>query len=276
MQTYLTIGTDRILEEYMQSIVDSNMNYGIKPIGGLWFTKYDLNNPNYSLWLDYILDRLHIAFYKGQGSNFFLQHGVVITLKNKARIYNLKDKASLDYLLENYQDNNGRVSYEKLSEDYDGVYVEVFSLYGCDNPLAKEFLHIYGVDSLILFNLSVIDSYKKVEINIEPFDVEVKNSEVYYEIKFKDEVNYVVMAAEEYRILLKKIILEMKDLLLELKRKYRNINNTKLICDIFEIVEDKYGKEIEEMACKEGLEVKKLTLSFTTKCLKGSDNFGIN
>ena len=265
--TYLTIGTDHLLEEYRQKIMDSNVKCNLKPLGGLWLTKYDDKYPNYSSWMDYLLENIHIMYYKNKQTDLFLQKGVLVTLNNNAKIFELKDRESLAYLINNYQDNEGRISYEKLSRDYDGIDVSVYKIYDANDLRTKMFLANYGVDSLVLFNLDVIESYRKVQIEIEPFDLEEKNSEYYYEIKIDDEVHYINEVSKDYDNLLGNIVLELHDYILNKKEEYKNVSNSKLIYDIFEVVEDKFKEDIDRLVYNEQLERKKLILSLTTKLI---------
>ena len=186
MNLYLHVGTDEIRSDLFQPISDINSHSEVKPSGGLWLTKFNPNTPSFNHWVDYLIDHPYILFYKNEASNPFRQPCSVICLSKDAKKFNLKSKEGYQFLINNYSDNNGSFSFEKLSNDYDGINMEIWKfIRDCkDMDIAKKYLK-YDVDSLILFNTDVIEYYCPGVVDIEPFD---------YEFCSKEEViNYQVL-----------------------------------------------------------------------------------
>ena len=132
-----------------------------------------------------LFDRNHEVFvtffYKNRGTSIWEQPCSVVTLTENARIFKLDGQESLTHLNEKYA-----WSYDLLSKDYDGMFVHVLGLIGdvSDAKLREQILR-FGVDSLILFNLSCIDYYQSGIVAIEPFDYEYGDLEMTsYEIKY--------------------------------------------------------------------------------------------
>ena len=179
---YLTVGTNEISEDKFRPIQDTDLN-DMKPVGGVWFTEYDENIKNYNSWVDFILCRPHILFYKSSGSNPFIQPCSLISLKKKCNLYALHNDQTLDYLMKCFP-NGDKFSYEQLSQYYDGIYVNLFSLFRgkYDEKILSKFSS-FGVSSLVLFNLNCIDYYQSGNVFIEPFDYESNEISDNYEIK---------------------------------------------------------------------------------------------
>lgn len=174
---YLTLGTKEITEEKFNKIKNRNSN--LKPTGGLWLTQYC--EETYNPWIDYILENSYLFFYKYKYN--FEQDCSIITLKNNTKIINLNNN-TFDYLLKEYPNNNV-ISYEKLSEDYDGIYVDLFKLKSSTlNEETKRNLNTFGVNTLLLFNLKCIDYYQSGTVKIAPFDYDTYIKEPYYEIEY--------------------------------------------------------------------------------------------
>ena len=177
---YLTVGTSEIREDLFCKIEDTGT---IKPKGGLWLTIYDPRYKNYNAWVDFILDDPITFFYKNRGTSIWEQPCSVVTLKEDARIFELDSQESLTLLNEKYAG-----SYDLLSKDYDGMFVHMLGLIGDVNDARlREQVLRFGVDSLVLFNLSCIDYYQSGIVAIEPFDYEYGAVEMTsYEIKYED------------------------------------------------------------------------------------------
>ncbi|MCI6266226.1 MAG: hypothetical protein MR598_05205 [Erysipelotrichaceae bacterium] len=191
--TYLTVGTSEILKKSFIPIQDSILNSSIKPSGGLWMTEFDVNLPTYNCWVDYILEHPYILFYKNKSKNPFHQPCSIITLKQNAKIFYLSTKEQYKYLLQNYQKERDKFSFEKLSNDYDGIYINLFSLSKDIKIEQMNLFSTFGVNTLILFHPNCIDYYYSGMIHIDPFDYECKlNSEfIYYNIEWEQEKKYI-------------------------------------------------------------------------------------
>ena len=169
---YLTVGTKDISEELFRPVTDTNLSKSMKPTGGLWFTEYDENIKNYNRWVDFMICRPHILFYKSQGSNPFVQPCSAVSLKSDSSLYVLHNDQTLDYLMKCFP-LDGKFSYKELSKYYDGIYVNLGGLFlgKYDKDILKKFSS-FDVSSLILFNTDCIDYYQSGDVYIEPFDYE--------------------------------------------------------------------------------------------------------
>ena len=169
---YLTVGTKDIREDLFKKVQDTELCNSMKPTGGMWFTEYDENIKNYNSWVDFMLCRPNILFYKNRGENPFVQPCSVISLYSDSHLYALHNDQTLDYLIKCFPYRD-KFSYEELSKYYDGIYINLSSLYygKYDKNILKKFSS-FDVSSLILFNLDCIQSYQSGDVLIEPFDYE--------------------------------------------------------------------------------------------------------
>ena len=178
---YLTVGTDEIRGDLFREIEDTS---DMKPRGGLWLTQYDESIPNFNYWVDFMMTRPSILFHKSVNRNPFLQSCSVVTLHDNCNLYFLRDEHSINYLMRCFPIDD-RFSYEKLSQFYDGIYVDLYGLYrsNYDKNVLDKFSN-FDVNTLILFNLKCIDYYQSGQVVIEPFDPEDSyDCDRYYEIK---------------------------------------------------------------------------------------------
>ena len=155
---YLTVGTDKILESRFLPIKDREG--AVKPDGGLWLTDY--NSDVYNEWLDFLLyvDYEHRWLrWKDCGlGTIFRQPCSIVTLKPDVRIYCLNNKKAFEYLKMNYSYYDF-FSYEGLSQDYDGIYI--------DKNVIDEVA--FAVNSTLLFHFDSISCQCPGEVNIEHF-----------------------------------------------------------------------------------------------------------
>lgn len=168
---YLTVGTNDISNKLFVPIKDKEDMY--KPMGGLWLTKYDIKYQNYNEWVEYLIDNSSIFFYKNRTGNLWNQPCSVVSLSANAKIFHLDSEIKYNYLLDNYPSNIG-FSYELMSKDYDGIFVDLLPLVrnsNNNNDIAK-LVRQYCVSTLLLFNLNCIDYYQSGDVKIEPFDPE--------------------------------------------------------------------------------------------------------
>lgn len=197
MKKFLTVGTDEIREDLFVSVMDSYKGNDIKPKGGLWLTEFETNFSNYNVWLDFILRNkrnMYIFFYKRNGNNPFVKPCSVITLKEDANIFIIDSKEKYDFLVSSFPDDRGQLSFEKMSNLYDGVFVNVSKLrYKMDYCDFEKF-DKFDVDSLCLFNLNCIDYYYSGTVEVEPFDYEFCYDGCHpdYSIKWNLEKKYVI------------------------------------------------------------------------------------
>lgn len=186
MKIYLTVGTDTIKEDKFLPICNSSLHGSIKPKGGLWLTEFNIQFPSYNEWVDFILEHPYILFYKSKSQNSFLQPCSIITLKPSTRIFKLSNKKEYQFLIDTYQDSNNKFSFEKLSNDYDGIYINIFSLSQCLKTEEFNLFTSFGVNSYILFHPNCIDYYYSGTVKIEPFDYEsgYYNKPIYYNVEW--------------------------------------------------------------------------------------------
>ena len=182
---YLTVGTDYIKEELFRPIIDD----GIKPKGGLWLSEYE--GDNFNKWVDFIILKKYLLFYKCKGIDPFVQPCSIVTLKDKANIVSLSDEKDLSYLFNNFC-HKGDLSYEKLSKYYDGVFVNVSKFFRNNDDYSNDLVKAFGVNSLVLFNLDCVDYYQSGRVLIEPFDYEDRFYDAYYNIEYNKEKKRVL------------------------------------------------------------------------------------
>lgn len=181
---YLTVGTDEITEEKFRAIQDRKDN--IKPTGGLWLTEQ--KNINYNKWVDFILYRRYLFFYKYYNKYYNWNIPCCLaTLRDKTNIFDLNSKKQLQFLMENYKSDDNLLKFEELSKSYDGIFINYLAMMRkeIDSELSKKF-QTFAVDTLLLFNLNCIDFYQKGEVIIEPFDPDVELDEPSYKINIEE------------------------------------------------------------------------------------------
>lgn len=187
MPTYLSIGTDQLFSELFQPI----KNTKDKPTGGLWATHYDLNNPQYNIWAEYLLTHPYILYYK---NNLNFPKGipaVVINLKKNVNLFTINSKSKLDFLKQKYPTDDNWIDFEKLSADYDGIFINVDTLLLDKNIEDKTKLTKFSVDSLILFNLKCIENYYSAYIDFNLFDYYLERELANYNIYINTESNKI-------------------------------------------------------------------------------------
>lgn len=204
---YLSVGLTNI---YRELFLDIKNGKDAKFSGGIWATEQLENIDRYNPWVDYILSNPYILFYKNLLNKDSLS-GVLITLKDDAKIFNLKHKSDLEFLKTNYPSNNGWIDFETLSKDYDAIYVNVFYL---KNELDKEeadIINTFAVSSLTIFNADAISYYQKAYILIDKGLAFNKYELPTYKIIISDEKKYL----QSISVKCKELIEKIKDYLME-------------------------------------------------------------
>lgn len=124
-----------------------------KPLGGIWLSrvsKQKLNNKDIftTEWLEYIgsSSKPLAGFY-----------GFIINLKEDSQILNIQTIEELKKIYKLYPSINKpyQLDYQTISNYYDGIVI---------NPYIDSSLSKWGVTSMVLFNLDVIESYQPFEI----------------------------------------------------------------------------------------------------------------
>lgn len=160
---YLSIGTTQIFKDLMLDIKNQD---NAKFSGGIWATEQNEKFDNYNPWIDYILSNPHILFHKNLISNGELS-GVLITLKSNAKIFNLIKRNDLEFLKQKYSNGNGWINFELLSQDYDGIYINLFSLQRELEDRDLEGIRTFAVNSLNIFNIDAISYYQEIKVIID-------------------------------------------------------------------------------------------------------------
>ena len=181
MTTYLSVGTNKILKELEQPIKNGNP----KPTGGLWTTIHDTRYPTYNPWIEFLSIHPHILFYKNAQGNPFQIPAVLIALKETVKIFTLENANQLAFLKKYYPTTDEWIDFEKLSKDYDGIFIDLTNIYRSATEEDRKSFANYAVSSLILFNLDCIKHYQQAIVDIEPFDYECENEFMNYEIVVK-------------------------------------------------------------------------------------------
>ena len=169
---YLTVGTSDIKRDLFVPIKDG-IELSIKPTGGIWLTIHDSKYDNYNPWVDYLVNNPDVLFFKSRGHDLWNQPCSIVTLNKDSNIYTLDNANDYEYLINNYPLGNDKFSYELMSHNYDGIYVDVLKMLH-DIRYENQFKMIrqFCVSSLVLFNVDCIDYYNSGCVSITPFDLE--------------------------------------------------------------------------------------------------------
>ena len=184
---YLTVGTNDIKRDLFVPISDKN-GPSIKPAGGLWFTRHDSRYPGYNEWVDYLMDNPSVLFYKSMiykntEYNIWNQPCSLVKLTDDSKIFTLEDTDGYEFLINKYPQGSSYFSYEAMSHDYDGIFVDIMKLLSYDKYTEqKKLVRELSVKTLLLYNLDCIDYYYPGLVSIRPFDLEYSD---YEELEYK-------------------------------------------------------------------------------------------
>lgn len=173
---YVTVGTETISSNIFRKILRPLNNYTFKPTGGLWaaeFNKYSISD-----WYEYMLTK---DSYLQALKSFKV--AAVFTLKDAAKILTIDSCNQIKELAKKYPSyhhilglceplttKNKIFDFEELSRDYDGVYVDYYKI---NFSGEIETFKTWSVNTLLLFNISCIESYQSIDIIPQnPFDSE--------------------------------------------------------------------------------------------------------
>lgn len=175
---YITIGTPIISNDVFRNILRPLDNFGFKPIGGLWASKFNLPYAKICPWFDYLLDARGVARSISEYRD--LTKATIFTLKDNANILTINSSAqilelskkypSYHHLLNfNYEitERNTIFDFEALSKIYDGVYINYENIY---REIKSAVFDSWSIDTLLLFNLNCIKEYQSVKINVDFYD----------------------------------------------------------------------------------------------------------
>ena len=219
---YLSVGTDQLFAELYQPIKNGNP----KPTGGLWATEYDPKYPNYNVWVEFLSIQPHILFYKRTNGNPFLTPASLLTLNDDTKIFKLENQYQLDFLKKYYPSADNWIDFEKLSQDYDCLYIDIMLLYRDITPEEKSKIAEFNVSTLLIFNLDCIKHYQKAEVDIEPFDYEYEHEFSRYCINVDSQLHAISKSDDQITELINRIKKE----------------ESKTLPNIEQLLQEKYGE----------------------------------
>lgn len=166
---YIMIGAPTITKEIFRNILRPLNNYGFKPNGGFWASELISYRYTISDWFTYLqYEGTSIARHKN------LNESNIFTLKEDAKILIINTVEKVLELAEQYpsyhhilgyfkniSERNTIFDYEKLSQKYDGIYID-FNYF--QNQFRTDVFDSFGSNSLLLFNLDCIQSYQTAPI----------------------------------------------------------------------------------------------------------------
>ena len=164
---YITVGTPILSKELFRNILRPFDNYTYKPNGGIWSCEYSLSEI--SPWYSYLQEHTHLIWYTD-----FL-HACEFTLKDSSRILQIKTYEELQelikkypsyhHILNGYKNEYDCFDFETLSHNYDGIIINPYNhnLYSKTNIFKA-----WSIDTLLLFNLDCIESYKTINVLWDP------------------------------------------------------------------------------------------------------------
>ena len=209
-QKYIMVGTKIITKEIFRNVLRPLNNYYFLPSGGFWSAPY--NEYSISPWFDYLIDNRSTYPEKdiNSASIFTLKDNAkILTIDNYETLKDIIEKyPSYHHLLNFYKEQTNKelsINYELLSKDYDGIYVNYKNFeYSRDTII---FNH-WDVNTLLLFNLDVIDNYTSANIkfylpgSLSYYSLEEEQEQIIKDetIYHKEIVKYVEMIFNEYII----------------------------------------------------------------------------
>lgn len=265
MNTYLHVGHNEVNPLTFRQIQDGQLinNKLSKPRGGLWLTNQEKDNTIGNEWVEFLSWHPNEAIYLHHLQENGTMKCLLVSLKDKAKIFNLDNNEQLNYLIEKYP-NEQLFSYEALSKDYDGIYLNIYKFYHL--PIFNNYFSKFSVNTLLLFNYDCISYYY-------PGIIEIKDIDENYEFN-----NYHIILENEKKeippIPLKYVILQekVKKLLISYIKKagYTEINISIyaiIYDDLKNLITQNYAKELEILSQENNTSVKRLTLALMDNAL---------
>ena len=84
---YLTVGRSEL--KGVRPVEDRSEPSSLKPLGGLWLTKYE--DERYNSWVDYLLSDIRVLYFKNISGSIWEQPCSLVTLKETANILYLNN-----------------------------------------------------------------------------------------------------------------------------------------------------------------------------------------
>lgn len=257
MNTYLHVGKNSLNNITFNPIKDNNFPF--KPHGGLWLTQQNPENTIGNEWVEYLSWHPYIAIYHHYLNCDATMDCLLVELKKNAQIFILDSLDKLNYLKQKYPQDN-LFSYEALSSDYDGIYIDIYKFYRF--PIFKEYLEQFSVNTLILFNYNCISHYYPGKIMIEDLDENYNFNS--YQIQLSKEKQKIIPLPLKYQLFQTKV---HKFLLSYLQEQGIRTTNIKNYQTLINLIKEKYGFEIKTLAEENNLPEAKLTLSLISRFL---------
>jgi len=217
---YIMVGAPIISKEIFRNVLRPLNNYTFIPNGGFWASEY-IGPESISLWYKYLMYAKELAKEKN------INQSTIFTLKENANILTIDTLNQVIELSKNYpsyhhilgfhfNERSSRtttVDFEKLSQNYDGVYVNLKKL----NNIGNHSFYEWDVNTLLLFNLDCIKEYQTAPII---YDINKEYDYPYIEEHKLKAPQKIEIESYEHQILsnLSEIIY------LELIRKYKAYN----------------------------------------------------
>ncbi len=161
---YITIGIKTITKELFRNVLRPLDNQTFRPDGGLWASDY--RPYTISPWLQYLINNQEYYSHKD------INNATIFELKKEANILTINDHVTLKNIIEKYPSyhhslnylygDKSSINFELLSRDYDGLYLNYINLYIYD---MTRIFRGWNVNTLLLFNLDMIDNCKSVKID---------------------------------------------------------------------------------------------------------------
>ena len=257
---YISLGTDILLEEYFYQIVNSDRL--VKPAGGLWTS--DFFASSFNEWLDYITNKPMYYTHYTLRDNPFKIKCVIVSLKEGTRIFDMSDNEAIQELEGKYH-----LDFEKLAEDYDGLYINPYIMFRVNSEHREEYKRLYSVKTLCLFDLEKVQEYKKGMIDVEPFDyTDSCRNEVFYETNVQDGVFQVPKVSVEYRDLLDQVSTRLSNYIYNLVKSNPQYSRNRIAYLISEELKRVFGRDLLAYTKREGLDEERVSCSIATKSLR--------
>lgn len=148
--TYIHYGANKYNNEKFKDI-KNDRGFGIKPLGGLWCCPTNTNQ-----WFDFVENEMP---ERNNTDNF------KFTLDKKSKIYTIDTLYDLTNLIgwgytykrDVWYDETIWIDYEKLSRYYDGIFLTDNGQYETRMPSGNMNLYGWDIESLIIFNQTIIN-----------------------------------------------------------------------------------------------------------------------
>lgn len=274
---YIMVGAPIITKEIFRKVLIPLNNYSYKPSGGFYASEHISNIYNISPWFQYLRGKEGIAMYKN------IKQSTIFTLKENTKILYIDTTEKVLELSEKYPSyhnilthfdklnkTNTIFDFEKISEDYDGIYISVRKFY---NELGSVVFDSWNVNTLLLFNLDCIQEFRTAPIK---FDINNRDSIPIIDEREIGPIRTIQEESFEHQTIIK----AAENIYLELMEKNHTFYDydeyltiiTQKTSQLIQIIKENYEKEtikILKYLQSEGIDIPKehLTENFALNCL---------